>query len=145
MSLRNDILQARDTAMKARDIATLSTLRVLFSQIKNEEIEKRHEISDEEVVAVVKKQVKQLKDSILDFEKGGRGDLVADAKKELDVLTQYLPEELSDEEIRGIIKETVLALDNNAQFGQVMGAVMKDVQGRADGARVRLLLQEHLK
>ena len=110
MSLRTDILQARDQAMKERNTATLSTLRILYSQIKNQEIETKSELSDDAVMTVIKKQVKQLKDSIVEFRKGNREDLISAVEKELKILTAYLPEDLPDDEINGIIKETLSTL-----------------------------------
>ncbi|MBU1900869.1 GatB/YqeY domain-containing protein [Patescibacteria group bacterium] len=124
---------------------TLSTLRILCSQIKNEEIEIKSELDDDAVIAILKTQVKQLKDSIVDFKKGERDDLVVDAEKEITVLQEYLPAELPDAEIEAIVDSVVAKLGEGANFGQVMGAVVKEVDGRADGGRVKDAVQKKMQ
>ena len=144
MSLRQDIFSARDTAMKAKDAASLSTLRVLCSEIKNVEIDKGHELEDPEVLQVIARQVKQLKDAIKDFSSGGREDLVAQNQQEIELLISYLPSQLPDEDIQKIIDNVIANSDSASNMGKVMGDVMKEVAGRADGSRVRELLQKSL-
>ena len=126
-------------AMKAKDSATLSTLRLLLSALKNKKIDVQHELSDAEVQEVVKTQVKQLKDSILSFKAGGREDLASSVQSEIVVLEQYLPAQMGDEELAQVVKEAVekSGVTSKADMGKVMGTAMAAVAGRADGSRVK--------
>ena len=128
--------------MKAKDAARLSTLRMLLSAIRNEEINLRHALTDEEAQRVAAKQVKQMEDALADYRRGGRGDLVAQAQREVDTLQEFLPEQMSEAELTEIVQTTVAALGAQGanDIGRVMGAAMKEVKGRADGNRVRALV-----
>ncbi len=146
MSLRQQIDQAQKIAMKERNADKLSVLRMLWSAIKNLEIENKHELSDEEVQKLIVKQVKQLKDSQKDFDRGGRQDLVEKVEKELKVLQVYLPEQLSDQEVEKIVSEVVaeIGASSMSEMGRVMGIVMGRLKGQADGGLVRELVQKIL-
>ncbi|TAL51389.1 GatB/YqeY domain-containing protein [Patescibacteria group bacterium] len=139
MSLALKITEDMKAAMKAKDSATLSTLRLLISALKNKKIDVQHELSDVEVMDVVKSQVKQLKDSIESFKAGGREDLATSTHAEVLVLEQYLPSQMGDEELTQIVKEVVekSGATSKADMGKVMGAAMAAVAGRADGSRVK--------
>jgi uncharacterized protein YqeY len=139
MSLAGTITDNMKAAMKAKDSATLSTLRLLLSALKNKKIDVQHELSDAEVQDVVKTQVKQLKDSIESFKAGGREDLAMSTQTEIGVLEQYLPAQMSDEELTKVVKEAVekSGATSKADMGKVMGAAMAAVAGRADGSRVK--------
>lgn len=145
MSLLQDITNARNTAMKQRDAEKLSVLRILCAAVKNEEIEKGGDLSDEAVQNVIARQVKQLKDSMKDFAEAGREDLAAKAEFELGVLKQYLPEQLSDEELQKIVNDMHAEMGDGANLGALMGRVMGAVKGRADGNRVREMVQAALE
>lgn len=139
MALTDSITDNMKAAMRAKDSATLSTLRLLLSALKNKKIDVQHELSDAEVMDVVKTQVKQLKDSIESFKAGGREDLATSTQIEVGVLEQYLPTQMSDEELVKIVKEAVekSGATSKADMGKVMGAAMAAVAGRADGSRVK--------
>ncbi len=135
------------TAMKARDQVRSSTLNFLRAQIKNVRIEKREEtVSDADVIAVIKKQIKQRQDSIEQYTKGGRQDLADKETAEFNILKEYLPKELSDEHIKAIIAETL----NESQaasvkdMGKVMKGVMDKVAGNADNKKVSDLVKQAL-
>lgn len=142
MSLAEKITDNMKAAMKAKNIATLSTLRLLISAMKNKEIDVQHELSDAEVQNVVKTQVKQLKDSIESFKAGGREDLATSVQAEIVVLEQYLPTQMNDEELARIVKEVVekSGAISKADMGKAMGAAMAAVAGRADGSRVKKIV-----
>lgn len=146
MSLIEQITADMKTAMKAKDNATLSTLRLLRSAIKNKQIDAKDELSEDDVMAVVKTSAKQLKDSITAFTDAGRDDLAEPTKVELAVLEKYLPVQMSDEELEGVVKEAVEAsgASSKAEMGMVMGAAMKAVAGRADGSRVKEMVAKLL-
>ncbi len=121
--------------MKASDKVATSTLRIVKSSIKNKEIEKGGNLTDEECVSVLFTLAKQRKESIEQFAKGGRDDLVKRENAELDVLKKYLPEQMSEEELEKIIKEAIkeTGAASAKEIGKVMKAVMPKVKGRADG------------
>ncbi|HYE59797.1 MAG TPA: GatB/YqeY domain-containing protein [Candidatus Kapabacteria bacterium] len=139
MSLRDSIRQAQTQAMKDRNAEVTDMLRMLWSQIRNEEIAQQHDVTDEDIVQIVSRQVKQLQDALQDFTKGGRTDLIEKTNKEIAFLQQYLPVQLSDEELETIVKEVIAASGaaSGNDTGKVMGTVMKQVKGKADGNRVR--------
>lgn len=146
MVLREQILEAQKKAMKEKDVERLSILRVLWAAIKNEEIERRQELNDEQFQDVVARQVKQLKDALVDFEKGGRADLVEQMKKEIEVLAVYLPEQMSDADLEQLIKN--ILTENNIvdvkDSGKAMSLVMPAVKGKADGTKVRNIVNQIL-
>ncbi|MFA4831037.1 MAG: GatB/YqeY domain-containing protein [Patescibacteria group bacterium] len=146
MSLRNDISIAREQAMKSGKKEDLSTLRMVISAIKNLEIEKRRELSDEDVQNVIITQVKQLRDSLSDFERGGRDDLVKRAQAELTLLSAYLPAQLGEGDLISRVKELLNSLGNKEKInmGQAMGAVMKELKGKADGKRIKEAVEQIL-
>ena len=133
--LRTDLT----AAMKAQDKETLSTLRMIVAAMKNEQINAGHELSDEEAMTVIRKAIKQRQDSIEQYTKGNRPELAEKERAEMELLKQYLPPELSDEEIQngvaGIIKEV------GAQSKKDMGKVMKEAtaryRGRVDGKKIQ--------
>lgn len=146
MSLVDTLKQDMKAAMKAKDNATLSTLRLLLSAIKNKQIDTQHELSDEEIQAVIKTQVKQLKDAAQTFRDGGRDDMAADSEAEVAILEKYLPAQMPDEELEALVKTAVeeSGAAGPQDMGRAMGAAMKAVAGRADGNRVKDMVQKFL-
>ena len=140
--LQSDLKNALKNSHKER----LHALRNLISKIKSEEIEKGESLSDDECLKVCVKNAKQIKESISQFEKGGRQDLADKEKKELDIISSYLPEELTDNEIIAIIKDIINNVNANgpSDMGKIMGPVMGKVAGRADGKRVQKFVLEEL-
>ena len=134
-------------AMLARDAARTSTLRILKSAVEYYKIEKKQEnITDADVTAVIKKQIKQRHDSIEGFEKGGRTDLADKEKAELAILKSYLPEELSPAQLEEIVKATIaeVGATTKADMGKVMKAVQVKTAGRADNRLVSQLVSAQL-
>ncbi|PJA45021.1 hypothetical protein CO174_05435 [Candidatus Uhrbacteria bacterium CG_4_9_14_3_um_filter_50_9] len=146
MTLAEQITQDMKEAMKAKEHATLSTLRLLRSAIKNKQIDVQHELSDEETLAVVKSQAKQLQDSLQSFVDAGRTEMAEGVQVELKVLEGYLPSQMSDEALRAVIEKTIrdVGATSKADMGKVMGASMNAVGGGADGNRVKAIVQELL-
>jgi len=142
LQINNDL----KSAMKEKKELELRSLRMLSSAIKNEEISKRpNELTEEDILGVVKREIKKIKDAIVDFESGDRSDLADQYKEELAVLSKYVPEQLSEEDIRSVVKEVVLnAEDKN--FGLIMKAVMTALKekGDADGGLVSRIVKEEL-
>lgn len=147
MSLKNDVVHAQQDAMKNKETEKLSILRMLSAAIKNAEIKKQSELTDDEVQDVIRIMVNQSKDALLDFEKGGRADLVKQNKSEIDFLSQYLPNQLSDEDIEQKVRQILkpLGTKESLNFGMAMGIIMKELKGQADGDKVRGLLNKYLE
>ena len=130
-------------AMLAKDALRLSVLRGLISAFTNQNVAERRkpdeELSDEEVLAVIGRQAKQRKDSIEQFEKGGRPELADAERAELEILETYLPIQMTKDEIREFAekKKTELGISDQSQMNQLLGAIMKDLKGKADGNTVR--------
>ena len=146
MSLKSQIKDELITAMKAKDEFQTSILRMLSSAIKNKEIDLGHELSDEEALVVIKTMLKQGKDALVDYQSGGREDLVAKQEKENQFLERFMPEQISDEEIEKLATEVIAETGaaSPADMGKVMGTVMKKAGGLADGNRVREIVQKLL-
>jgi len=134
-------------AMKARDEARVSTLRLIISALKNEQIAKKGDLAESDELTVLSKQAKQRKDSIAQYEKGGRDDLVAQESKELEIIQTYLPAQMSDDEVKALVQEKMgaLGVTDKSGVGKLMGALMGDLKGKADGAVVKRVVQELLE
>jgi uncharacterized protein YqeY len=136
-------------AMRARDSVKLGVLRMLKSALKYAAIEKpgaEDVLSDAEAAQVIRKQVKQRQDSIESFEKGGRPELAAKEKEELAVLNSYLPQQMSNEELKAVVQATILELNaaTKAQMGAVMKALQAKLAGRVDGKSLSQEVQKQL-
>jgi uncharacterized protein YqeY len=134
-------------ALRARDERKVGTLRLLFARAKNTAIEQRvEEVDEATLLSLVQKEVKQREDSIAQFEAGHRADLVAKETAERDILRAYLPAELSDDEIRAVIRRVIgeTGAPGKAEVGKVMRPVMAELKGRADGGRINRLVVAEL-
>ncbi len=137
-------------AMKDKDQDKLKVLRSLKAKLLEREISERKEgeatLSDEQTIEVLMKAAKQRKESIEQFEEGGREDLVASEEAELEIINSYLPKMLSEEEVRDIAREKIEALgaENMADMGKVMGAMMQELKGKAEGSLVSKVVKEEL-
>ena len=133
-------------AMKAKDKVRLSTIRMLISAVKNEAIAKKQELATEDIIAVIQREIKQRRNAIEDFRKGERDDLVRENEAEIAVLEEFLPKQLSDEEIETLARQ--IANEVNAatlkDLGKVMGKIMPLVKGKADGTRVQTIVKKIL-
>ncbi len=132
--------------MKSGDKVGLSTLRLLLADIKNAEIAKRADLSDEEILEAISRSIKRRKESIEQFEKADRDDLVQKEKAELEVLNEYLPPQLSEEELLEIIEAVIEEMGASSQkdMGSVMSSVMPKVKGKADGSMISQIVMAKL-
>lgn len=145
MELKKRIETDLFAAMKQKDELTVSALRFLLAAIKNREIEKQAELTDEETVAVLQKQAKSHRESIEAFNGAGRKEMAEKEGAELEVLNKYLPRQLTAEELEKIVEETTKEIGGGpADFGKVMGAVMGKVKGKADGNLVAEVVKKNL-
>lgn len=146
MSLLSTLNDDMKTAMKARDKETLSVIRMLKASIQNEQIKIGQELNAEEELTVLSREMKQRRDSLSEFEKAGRDDLAEKVKGEIAIVEKYLPEQLTEEEIREIVQAAIekTGATSPKEFGKVMGVVMPQVKGKADGNQVNAVVKELL-
>jgi uncharacterized protein YqeY len=146
MSLLNDLNQDMKQAMKDKNKQKLSVIRMLKASLQNEAIKQGRELNEEEELTVLVREMKQRKDSLQEFEKAGRDDLVAGLQDEIAVLTPYLPRQLTEEELQEIVAQTIseTGAASKADMGKVMGALMPKVKGKADGGLVNRIVQQQL-
>ena len=143
MSLKEQLTNDMKTAMKEKDKLTLSVLRMAKASVQNEEIQAGHDLSDEEVLTVLTKEVKQRKDSIAGFKEANRDDLVEQHEEEIQVLQRYLPTPLTTDELTAVVKEVIASegATSMQDMGKVMGSVLAKVRGRADGKEVNQIVK----
>ena len=144
--IKDRIREDMKAAMRSHDAARLSTIRLLLAAIKQREIDEQIESTDDDVLAVIAKMVKQRRDSVEQYRAGGRDDLAQNEQAEIDVLQAYLPQALPDDEIAAIIDEATAAvgLTGMAAMGKVMALVKPRVNGRADLGKVSALIKARL-
>jgi uncharacterized protein YqeY len=146
MSLSDRLTEEMKGAMKARDDLRLSAIRLVRSAVKNREIELKHELDDPGICEVITSLVKQRRDSIRLFLDGGRVDLVEKEEKELAVLCEFLPPQLSGAELAGLVAKVIeeCGAQGSKDMGKVMKALASHVAGRADGKAVAEVVREKL-
>ncbi len=146
MSILEQVNNDMKAAMKAKEKEKLVTIRMIKAALQNEQINLGHELSEDEEIVIVSREKKQRLDSLEEFKKAGREDLVEKIESELLVVDNYLPEQLTDEEVREIVLETIN--ETNAEsmqdMGKVMGKIMPKVAGKVDGSKVNQLVREEL-
>jgi len=143
MNLREKIQKDINLALKTRDKKRLSVLRFLQSQIQNKEIEKkRKKLNNQEIITLILNQVKKLKESLTLFQKGKRGDLINQTKKEIAILQDYLPEQLSDEELEKEIEKIIQENPSVSNRGAIIGLCIKALAGRADNQRIAQMVNK---
>ncbi len=144
MSLKEQITADMKAAMRAKDMKRLGTIRMLTAAMKQKEVDERIVLDDAQVLAIVEKMVKQRRDSIEQFKAGNRPDLVESEQAEIDVLTAYLPEQLSEEELAKEVAAAVAGAEGPKDMGRVMGVLKGKLAGRADMGAVSKLVRQAL-
>ena len=146
MSIVETIRTEMTAAMRARDTQRRDTHRLLMAACENARIELGHGLSDDEALRVLQREAKQRRDSIEEYARGNRQDLVDVEQLELDIIVSYLPAELSDDELDAVVREVIAeaGATGPGDMGKVMGPLMQRVAGRADGRRVNELVRELL-
>ncbi len=139
MKLKDQLTADMKQALRDRNTVKLGVLRYLLAEIKNIEID-AGELNEAEIQQVIARQVKQIEEVLVDYEKAGRADLVTEEKTKAAVLKDYLPQQLSDEELTKIVEEVVAGAEEK-NMGRIIGQVMQRVQGKADGARVSAIVK----
>lgn len=146
MSLADKLLADMKEAMKNHEKIRLSAIRMVRAAVKDAEIDKHVELTDDEILGIISRQVKIRKDSIPDYEKANRPDSIQQLQDEIKVLQSYLPEQLSEEEIRAVIRDTIqkTGLQGSQNMGMLMKNLMPKLKGRADGKQINQLVKEML-
>ncbi|XWN36735.1 MAG: GatB/YqeY domain-containing protein [Balneola sp.] len=150
MALKEQILDELKTAMKAKDKDRLQVLRSLKAKLQEKEIAERKDgeatLTEEQAIAVLMKAAKQRKESITQFEEGGREDLAEKEKSELAIIEEYLPKMLSEDEVREVVSKKIVDLgaEGPQDMGKVMGPIMGMLKGKADGGLVSKVVKEEL-
>ncbi|KAF2958822.1 glutamyl-tRNA amidotransferase [Thermotoga sp. Ku-13t] len=146
MDLKSKLNQDLKEAMKAKDEVKLRTIRMLLAAIKNFEVEKMRPATDEEILQIMSKEIKKRQEAIEMYEKGNRQDLAQAERLEVQIIQSYMPQQMSEEEIRELAKRiiTELGLSSPKDVGTAMKAIMPHVKGRADGKLVNRIVSELL-
>jgi uncharacterized protein YqeY len=147
MTLKAKITEEMKAAMRAKETARLSTIRLLLAAMKQKEVDERVELSDADVLAIIEKMIKQRRESIGMFEKGGRAELAAAERAEIEVLQGYMPKALSEAEIDALIDAAIAGAGPGgmAAMGKVMAALKPQLAGRADMAQVSARVKGRLQ
>jgi len=146
MSIKQTISEDMKTFMRAKDTARLGAVRLLQASIKQKEIDDRVELTDDQVLSVIQKMLKQRKDSIEAYQKADRQDLIDQEQLEIDVLSKYMPEPLTDDEVSKIIDEVIFEVNatDMKDMGKVVGVLKSKISGRADMGQVSKIVREKL-
>ena len=148
MSLREELSLGVKDAMKAREAGKLrlKVLRMVMAAVKNKEIDAKRQLDDEEVLEVLAKEAKLRQESIPEWEKAGRQEQVAELRQEIAVLEEYLPEQMDENAIRALVQDAISSTGTLSmkEMGKVMGLIMPQVKGRADGKLVNKIVKELL-
>lgn len=144
--MRERILEDLKNAMKSQDKKSLNVIRMVKGAMQMEELNKKSELTDDEVISLIAKQIKTRKESIVEFEKGNRQDLIDATNEEIEILNKYMPEQLSDEEINKIINEIFEEVKPTSikDMGKIMGTANSKLKGRADMGIVSSIIKEKL-
>ncbi len=147
MALNEKLNEDMKAAMKAKDKFKLSVLRMIRSEIKNEEINKKGQLDDEEIIEVLSRELKKRREALEEYKKAGREDIVQDLDKEINILLSYMPEQLDEAEIERLAKEAVeeTGAETKKDIGKVMGVLMPRLKGKADGKLVNKIVQKYLE
>lgn len=146
-SIQDQLLEDMKEAMRNQAKQKLSVIRMARAAIKDAEIDNQKDLSDDEVIEVLSKLVKQAKESLEEYEKAEDEERIAETEREIKILQEYLPEQLSEEELVDIVEETIaeVGAQDMSDMGQVMGAIMPKIKGKADGSQVNQMVRERLQ
>lgn len=146
MSLKEKLQEDLKSSMKNKDTIRKSVVTLIRAAIKQHEVDNRVELADDTIIDIISKQLKQRKDSLAEFEKANRDDLVEETKSEIQVLEGYLPQQLSEEELEKIVIETIAEVGATSMkdMGKIMATIKPKTAGRADGRKINELVKKNL-
>lgn len=146
MSLKEKLQEDLKSSMKNKDTIKKSVVTLIRAAIKQHEVDNRVELADDAIIDIISKQLKQRKDSLAEFEKANRDDLIEETKSEIQVLEGYLPQQLSEEELEKIVIETIAEVGATSMkdMGKIMATIKPKTAGRADGRKINELVKKNL-
>ncbi len=147
MDLQQQLLEDQKKAMKAKEKQRLNVIRSLRSELRNAEIAQNRELSEEEMLEVLQREIKRRRESLADYERAERPSLLKELQEEIETLSSYLPPQLSEDEIREMVKQVIseMGVSSKREMGRVMGQIMPRVKGKADGSQVKKIVEEMLE
>ncbi len=147
MNIKEKLQQSLKDALKSGQVMRKSTLRLALAEIKNAEVREQRDLKDAEMLGILQKEVKARQETIEGAQQAGREDLIQKAEQEIEILHEFLPEPMTEEELRQIVRETITEVGaaSLAEMGQVMGALMPKIRGKADGKEANQLVREELQ
>ncbi|EQF23960.1 yqey-like family protein [Clostridioides difficile CD160] len=147
MSLKQKLQEDLKSSMKNKDTVRKSVVTLIRASIKQYEVDNRVELDEDGIIDVIAKQLKQRRDALVEFEKAGREDLIKETEAEIEVLKEYLPQQLSEEELEEIVKSTIseVGATSMKDMGKIMSLIQPKVKGRADGKLINKLVKQNLQ
>jgi len=146
MTLKERLMEDMKVSMRNKETLKKSVITMIRASVKQKEVDDRVDVTDDDVVELIAKQLKQQKDALVEFEKAERDDLITQTKAEIEILTSYLPQQLTDEELEVVVRDAVAEV--NAQsvkdMGKIMGKVMIVAKGKVDGRRINEMVKKIL-
>lgn len=146
MTLKERLMEDMKVSMRNKETLKKSVITMIRASVKQKEVDDRVDLTDDDVVELIAKQLKQQKDALVEFEKAERDDLITQTKAEIEILTSYLPQQLTDEELEVVVRDAVAEV--NAQsvkdMGKIMGKVMIVAKGKVDGRRINEMVKKIL-
>lgn len=146
MTLKERLMEDMKVSMRNKETLKKSIITMIRASVKQKEVDDRVDLTDDDVIELIAKQLKQQKDALVEFEKAEREDLIAQTKAEIEILTSYLPQQLTDEELEVVVRDAVAEV--NAQsvkdMGKIMGKVMAVAKGKVDGRRINEMVKKIL-
>lgn len=145
MSLKELLMEDLKDSMRNKETLKKDTITMVRAAIQQKEIDNKIELSEEDIIEIISKEVKDRRDSIEDFKKGNREDLVEKTEQEIEILLKYLPEQLTEEELKSLVMETIekTGAKSMRDMGKIMGSIMPKIKGRADGGMVSEIVKEY--
>ena len=146
MSLKQRLMEDLKISMRNKDKTKKNAIILIKSAIKQQEVDQRVELQDEDIIDIISKQLKQKRNSIEDFKKGNRKDLIELTNQEISILKTYMPNQLSEEELEDIVKKAIeeTNAETKKDIGKVMSKIMPQIKGRADGSKVNKVVMKYL-
>lgn len=146
MTLKDRLMEDMKTSMKNKEVTKKSVITMIRASVKQKEVDERVDLTDDQVIELIAKQLKQRKDALVEFEKAERQDLITQTEEEIEILASYLPQQLTEEELEAVVRDAVTELNAQSMkdMGKIMGKVMAVAQGRVDGKRINEMAKKIL-
>ena len=146
MTLKERLMEDMKVSMRNKETLKKSVITMIRASVKQKEVDERVDVTDDEVIELISKQMKQRKDALVEFEKAEREDLITQTKEEIEILASYLPQQLTDEELEAVVRDAVTELNAQSMkdMGKIMGKVTSVAKGKVDGKRINEMAKKIL-